>query len=154
MARYKSPNGTGRVGRDKKKKAVESEEYKLTIESLAKGGIQPEWIEAIYARCQERKQTKISRFTLATKLLKLLEYFEERNESIEKDSNGYMESKDVVEMILRNPRIISSDINENIIAKCEIITEKNGGNIQEANEKIKNNPGIFRKKREDIEKGK
>ncbi len=154
MARYKSPNGTGRVGRDKKKKAVESEEYKLMIEGLAQKGIQPEWIEDIYDRCQERKQTKISKFTLAKKLLELLEYFEKRNKDIEEASNGYMRSQDVVAMILRNPRILSSDITRNIIAKCEIITQKNGGNIKEANEKIKSNPGIFRKKREDIEKGK
>lgn len=154
MARYKSPNGTGRIGRNKKKKAVESEEYKLMIEGLAKKEVQPEWIESIYTRCQERKQTKISRFTLAKKLLSLLEYFEKRNEYIEEQSNGYMESKDVVEMILKNPRIISSDINKNIIAKCAIITEKNEGNIEQANIKIKSNPGIFRKTCEDIEKGK
>ena len=75
MPRKKSPNGTGRVGRDKKKRALEGEQYKKSLQELAKVGIQPEQIEEIYNRCQERKQTQVSRDTLAIKLVELLKYF-------------------------------------------------------------------------------
>lgn len=118
MPRKKSPNGTGRVGRDKKKRAINSEEYKKELEELAKRKVTPEDIQKIYDRCQERPQTKIARDTLASKLLALMNYFNERNEGIEEDNIGYVHTKDVINMILKNPRIINSDIQNNIVAKC------------------------------------
>ena len=56
-------------------------------------------------------------------------------------------------MIMRNPRIINSDIKNNIIAKCELLTDKKGGNIREANKLIKSNPGVFRKTVKTIKEG-
>jgi len=141
------------INRDKKAKALESEEYKKVVEELTKRGVQPLWIEQIYNRCQERPQTQISRDTLATKLLELLDYFSTRNENITEESNGYISIEDVIEMILRNPRIITSDIKNKIIPKCAIITAKNDENVVLANVKIKSNPGIFNKSSENIRKG-
>jgi len=56
-------------------------------------------------------------------------------------------------MIMRNPRIINSSISNNIIVKCQIITEKKGS-IKDANMLIKSNPGIFRKTGKTIREGK
>ena len=152
MARYKSPNGTGRVGRDKKKKALESDEYKQNIEKLAQRGITPEYIEMIYDKCQERPQTKLAKHTLASKLVELLEYFDERNMGLDEISKGFINTEDVIEMIMRNPRIINSSISNNIIPKCQIITNKKG-NVKDANMLIKSNPGIFRKTEKAIREG-
>ena len=139
--------------RNKKSKALESEEHKRVVEELTKRGVQPAWIQQVYNRCQERPQTQISRDTLATKLLELLDYFSTRNENIIEESNGYISVEDVIEMILRNPRIMTSDIKNKIIPKCAIITAKNDENIVLANMKIKSNPGIFNKSSENIRKG-
>ena len=153
MPRYKSPNGTGRVGRDVKRKALESEEYKQNIEILAERGITPENIEMIYNKCQQRPQTKLAKHTLASKLVELLEYFDERNMGLEYNSKGIISKDDAIEMIMKNPRLINSSISNNIIPKCIAITEKKG-NVRLANIAIKSNPGIFRKTEKSIREGK
>lgn len=142
------------IGRNKKEKAIHTEEYKAAIQNLSQKGISLSHIEDIYNRCQERNQTKISRDTLVYKLIELIGYFDERNKGIEEESKGYVSSEDVVNMILKNPRIINSDIKNNIISKCAIITDKNDGNNALANIKIKNNPGVFRKTIKNIREGK
>lgn len=141
-------------GKDNKKgKALKTEKYKEKIEELAKRGISPNWIEQIYTRCQEKEQTKISRDTLAYKLVDLLDYFSERNTGLTEESMGYISSEDVVNMILKNPRIMTSDVKNNIIPKCVLITEKNDGSCVLANIKIKSNPGVFRKSYKTIKEG-
>ena len=152
MPRYKSPNGTGRIGRDKKKKALKSDTYKQDIENLSRRGITPGDIERIYNKCQERPQTKLAKHTLASKLVELLEYFDERNDKIEENSKGFISKDDTIEMVIRNPRILSSSISNNIISKCEIITEKKKS-IADANRLIKSNPGVFRKTKKVIREG-
>lgn len=144
MARYKSPNGTGRVGRDKKKKALQSDEYKGDIEKLEEKGITLEIIQMIYDRCQQRPQTKITRHTLASKLVNLLEYFDERNKGMEESSKEFISIDDTIEMIMKNPRIITSSISDNIVIKCQVLDEKKKS-VREANILIKSNPGLFRK---------
>lgn len=153
MARKKSPNGTGRVGRDKKKRALNSEEYREKIEMLASRGITPEDIQQIYERCQEKPQTKVARDTLVTKLITLLEYFDTRNKDIDEENPGYISKDDAIEMIMRNPRIINSDIQNNIMVKCQVLTDKKDGNVREANKLIKSNPGVFRKTVKTIKQG-
>lgn len=139
--------------RHKKARKLETVEYKEEIDKLAEKGILPNWIEQIYIRCQERNQTKISRDTLAYKLVELLDYFEERNKGLSEDSRGYISSEDVINMILRNPRMITSDVKNNIVPKCTLITDKNEGNYVVANMKIKSNPGVFRKSIKNIREG-
>lgn len=153
MPRRKSPNGTGRVGRDKKKKALESEEYKQKIEKLADRGVTEKDIQQIYDRCQEKPQTKVARDTLTTKLIALLEYFDTRNQEIDEENPGYISKDDAIEMIMRNPRIINSDIQNNIMVKCQVLTDKKEGNVKEANKLIKSNPGVFRKTVQTIKEG-
>lgn len=137
----------------KKEKSIEGEKYKQAIEELAKREIKPEWIEDIYKRCQERRQSKVARDTLAIKLVELLNYFKARNEDIPETSAGYISNEDVIKMILKNLRMMSSDITRGIIPKCAVITEKNEGNIIAANKKIKSNPGVFRKSVKTIKEG-
>lgn len=151
-SKNKKEKNTGRVGRDKKKKALESYEYIIAIGELAKRKILPEWIDKIYLRCQEKKQTKIAKDTLAIKLVELLEYFDKRNDEIQEDSPQYLTSEDVVDMILRCPRLITMGLEKNIIVKIDAITSKNNGNIGEANNQIRNNPSIFTKSLEQITK--
>ena len=153
MARKKSPNGAGRVGRDKKKRALNSEEYREKIEMLASRGITPEDIQQIYERCQEKPQTKVARDTLVTKLITLLEYFDTRNKDIDEENPGYISKDDAIEMIMRNPRIINSDIQNNIMVKCQVLTDKKDGNVRETNKLIKSNPGVFRKTVKTIKQG-
>lgn len=153
MPRKKSPNGTGRLGRDKKKKALKTEEYNSNIKILADIGMTAEDIQRIYDRCQERPQTKIARDTLASKLVALMNYFDERNKGTDKENPAYISKDDAIEMIIRNPRMINSDIKNNIIAKCEVLTDKKNGNVREANMLIKSNPGIFRKTIKNIKEG-
>ena len=151
-SKNKKEKNTGRVGRDKKKKALESDEYIIAIGELAKRKILPEWIDEIYLRCQEKKQTKIAKDTLAIKLVELLEYFDKRNDGIQENSPQYLTSEDVVDMILRCPRLITMGLEKNIIVKIDAITSKNNGNIGEANNQIRNNPSIFTKSLEQITK--
>ena len=56
-------------------------------------------------------------------------------------------------MIMRNPRIITSNIDKNIVVKCELLTNKKDGDVREANKLIKSNPGIFRKTVQTIKEG-
>lgn len=151
-SKNKKEKNTGRVGRDKKKKALESDEYIIAIGELAKRKILPEWIDEIYLKCQEKKQTKIAKDTLAIKLVELLEYFDKRNDGIQEDSPQYLTSEDVVDIILRCPRLITMGLEKNIIVKIDAITSKNNGNIGEANNQIRNNPSIFTKSLEQITK--
>lgn len=154
MRRKKNPNGEGRFGRDKKEKALKTDEYKANIQLLSELGVTAEDIQKIYDRCQERPQTKIARDTLVLKLINYLNYiFEHRNQGINEDEPAYISKSDAIEMIMRNPRIISSDINNNIIAKCELLTTKKDGNRREANKLIKSNPGVFRKSYKNIKEG-
>ena len=153
MPRKKSPNGTGRLGRDKKKKALETDEYKERVEQLVARGITAEDIQKIYDRCQQRPQTKIARDTLISKLIALLEYLDTRNTNIDQRSKAYISKDDILEMIMRNPRIINSDIQKNIVVKCEVLTEKKEGDIKKANILIKSNPGVFRKTVKTIKEG-
>ena len=153
MSRPKGPEGTGRDARNKKKKALESDKYKEEIEELAVRGVTPDDIQKIYDRCQERTQTKIARHTLVSKLTALLEYFSTRNEGIREESKAYINKDDVIEMIMRNPRMITSDIDKNIIVKCELLTTKKDGDVKEANKLIKSNPGIFKKTVQTIKEG-
>lgn len=152
MARYKSPNGTGRVGKDKKKKALQSDEYKGHIEKLEEKGITLEIIQMIYDRCQQRPQTKITKHTLASKLVDLLEYFDERNSGIEDRSKEFISIDDTIEMIMKNPRIITSSISDNIVIKCQVLDEKKES-VRATNMLIKSNPGLFRKTVKSIIKG-
>ena len=135
----KKGKNTGRKGRDKKKKALEGEEYKEAIRELAIKGLTPENIEKIYLKCQQKKQTKISRDTLAIKLVKYLEYFESRNEGIESDNEAYITKEDVIDMILRNPRMMTIDLNNTII---EVFTtlDKKSGSSSETNITLKKHP--------------
>lgn len=139
--------------RKKKQKALLTREYEQTIEELVAREVMPEDIQAIYDRCQERPQTMVARDTLAVKLLALLDYFNTRNEGIGEESRAYISKDDVIAMIIRNPRIMSSDVEQNIIAKCQVITNKKGSPAG-ANMLIKSNPGIFRKSVKDIREGK
>lgn len=153
MRRKKSPPGTGRLGRDKKLKAMQSDQYKLNMEKLLERGITENDIQMILDRCSERKQTRIVKDTLAFKLVELLEYFDERNNGISVNDDGFISKDDVINMVMKNPRIITSDIRNNIITKCQVITNKKG-TIKEANMAIKTNPGIFRKAVQTIIEGK
>ena len=49
---------------------------------------------------------------------------------------------------------MNSDINNNIIAKCQAITGKKENDVRAANIAIKSNPGIFRKTMKNIIEGK
>lgn len=139
--------------RDKKSRVLESEGYKEMIEKLATRGVNEEDIQQIYDRCQEKPQTKVARDTLVSKLIALLEYFDTRNKGIDEENQGYISKDDAIEMIMRNPRIINSDIKNNIMVKCQILTDKKQGNITEANKLIKSNPGVFRKTVQTIKEG-
>lgn len=101
-----------------------------------------------------KPQTKIARDTLASKLLALMNYFNERNTGIQQESKAYINVEDVINMILKNPRIINSDIQNNIIAKCQVITDKKQGDVRKANVLFKSNPGVFRKTIKNIREGK
>jgi len=113
----------------------------------------PNTLEEIYERCQQRPQTKITKHILASKLLEILEYFDERNSGLQQSNQAFISEYDTIEMIMRNPRIITSSINNNIIAKCQVITDKKGS-VRDANMLIKSNPGIFRKTTRSIIEGK
>ena len=141
----KKGKNTGRKGRDKKKKALEGDEYKEAIRKLAMNGITPKIIEDIYLKCQQKKQSKISRDTLAIKLVKYLEYFESRNSGIRPEEEAYISANDVVDMILRNPRMITSDLNNTIINIFTKLDEKSG-NTRETNKDLKRNPVKFNMK--------
>ena len=148
-------NNKTKVGkRGKKERAIQGDKYKDAIEKLAKMGVTPTYIEDIYNRCQQKKQTMISRDTLALKLVELLKYFKGRNLGIDEANPGYISIEDVKEMILRNPKMMTSGIESSIIPKCVVITEKNDNNVKVANMKIKSNPGIFRKTIKNIREGK
>lgn len=64
MSRKKSPDGTGRQGRNKKEKAIKSDEYKKEIEELAQIGVTAENIQQIYDRCQENRKPKLQEILL------------------------------------------------------------------------------------------
>ena len=139
--------------RHKKEKALKSDVYKLNIEELEQRGLTESDIQMIYDRCHEKKQSMIAKDTLTFKLIELLNYFDERNKGLKENDEGFISIDDIIYMIMKNPRMINSDIKNNIIAKCQILTDKKG-TTREANMAIKTNPGIFRKTEQAIREGK
>lgn len=145
----KNKPGDSKIG--KKQKALQHEIYQAALQKLVSRQFQPEWLEKIYQRCKQNRHSMVSRDTMVYKLLEILEYFDARNQEVP-NTKDRISDQDVVDMIIRNPRILSSNIATNFIAKCQIITLKKDG-IPEANRAIRSNPGIFKKSKDDILKG-
>lgn len=82
--------------------------------------------------------------TFVLKLLDLLEFAEMRSKDIKPEDTGYIGKKEVMEMIKRDPKIMTNDMRNKIRPMCETLEKRPDFSKADVNEIIKNNPHIFR----------
>lgn len=133
-----------RVNKRIKKRVINEEAYKKAVEELVKKGINKDDIETIYTISSANPHTKLAKDTFVFKILDLLEFCEQRNQGLDENSRGYITKKDLLQMLQRDPKLITSDVNGKINPICEILDEQEKLGTEDVNEIIKNNPHIFR----------
>lgn len=129
----------------KRQKKIDAEEnYKKTVNELVEKGIKKEDIEIIYEILSSNSHSKMSKDTFVIKLLDLLYFSEERNKGIDEESKGYISKDNLIEMIRKDKKFMTSDINKKIKPVCQLMDDNSDLTKPEVNEIIKQNPHIFR----------
>lgn len=142
--KLKSNCRKNRVSVRKQKRLNGEEQYKQAIEELVNKGINKTDIEIIYSNMSKNPHVKMSKDTFVLKLLDLLEFCKERNQGITEGSRGYITKEDLIKMIIKDNKIMTSDINKKIKPVCKIIDSQENITQEDTNEIIKNTPHIFR----------
>lgn len=133
-----------RVSIRNQKKIIGEERYKQAVEELVNKGINKTDIEIIYSNMSKNPHVKMSKDTFVLKLLDLLEFCKERNQGLAEGSRGYITKEDLIKMIIKDNKLMTSDINKKIKPVCEIIDLQEGITKEDTNEIIKSTPHIFR----------
>lgn len=142
--KLKSNCRKNRVSVRKQKRLNGEEQYKQAIEELVNKGINKTDIEIIYSNISKNPHVKMSKDTFVLKLLDLLEFCKERNQGITEGSRGYITKEDLIKMIIKDNKIMTSDINKKIKPVCKIIDSQENITQEDTNEIIKSTPHIFR----------
>lgn len=135
---------TNRVSIRKQKQMDAKNKYEEIIGKLVQKGIDEKDIATIYEITSHNKHSKMAKDTFVLKLLDLLEFSEERNNGISINSTGYISKNNVIEMIEKDPKLMTNDINKKIKPICKILDQNPELTTEEVNEIIKKNPHIFR----------
>lgn len=128
----------------KKKTSEKSEEYKNNIELLDKMGITEAIREEIYKLLNQNKHTKMAKDTYANKLLEMMLFFTVgRNKEIDKKSIGYITRKDIINMIMLNPKITTNDVKRKMQIRCEQMDGLSWGTKEKTNQIVIKYPTVF-----------
>ena len=127
------------------KKENREEKYKVAVQTLVRLGITKEDIETISRVLSENNHTTMSKDTFAIKLVEIFEFIKERNQGIEVNDEGYITSKDVINMILKDPRFMTNDVKRKLKPMCDIL-DNWSSNVSkyQINSYMKQYPEIFK----------
>lgn len=139
VGRKVNPNSKTKTYRGKKENKDLSSELKI----LADSGITPEQIEEIFEKMNLNKVTKFTRETFIYKLLEILELVQKRNNEIDPESKGFISIKDMVDMILKNPRMMSRDSNTKLSHLFKVFDDEANLSKESTNKFIKIYPGVL-----------
>lgn len=128
----------------REKQKSKEEQYGRTLEKLIKMGIKKEYIEEIATLINNDQRNKMAKDTFVIKLLELLKFCEERNTGLSKEDKGYISHKDLLNMIKRDKKFMTNDVNRKLKPVCEILDKHEGLTRTDVNEIIKGHPHIFR----------
>ncbi len=127
------------------KRENKEERYKMAVQALVRLGITKEDIENISKVLSGNRHTTMSKDTFAIKLVEILEFIKERNQGIEFNDEGYITSKDVIDMILKDPRFMTNDVKRKLKPMCDILDNWSSNvNKYQINSYIKQYPEIFK----------
>ena len=127
------------------KKENREEKYKMAVQTLVRLGITKEDIETISRVLSENNYTTMSKDTFAIKLVEIFEFIKERNQGIEVNDEGYITSKDVINMILKDHRFMTNDVKRKLKPMCDILDNCSSNvNKYQINSYMKQYPEIFK----------
>lgn len=136
--------GGNKISSRRNKQIMANKVYEENVKKLARKGIKKGQIEAIALITKKNPKNRMSKDTFVLKLLELLEFCEERNKGISKASKGYIKIQDLLIMIQKDVKIMTSDVNRKIRPICQVLDNHESLSKEEVNVIIKENPHIFR----------
>lgn len=120
------------------------------IKTLVKLGIEVNDIANIYLNVTHKGQD-ISKQEFIQNLTKILKFFQTRNKEINVESQEAIYKEDVINMIKKNKKLISLDIDKKIKPTCQTIDSYYFMTASDTNKLIKKNPNIFNVNKLDLE---
>ena len=120
------------------------------IKTLVKLGIEVNDIANIYLNVTKKGQD-ISKQQFIQNLTKMLKFFQTRNKEINAESQEAIYKEDVINMIKKNKKLISLDIDKKIKPTCQTIDSYYFMTASDTNKLIKKNPNIFNVNKIDLE---
>ena len=120
------------------------------IKTLVKLGIEVNDIANIYLTVTQKGQD-ISKQEFIQNLTKILKFFQTRNKEINVESQEAIYKEDVINMIKKNKKLISLDIDKKIKPTCQTIDSYYFMTASDTNKLIKKNPNIFNVNKLDLE---
>lgn len=120
------------------------------IKTLVKLGIKVNDIANIYLNVTKKGQD-ISKQQFIQNLTKMLKFFQTRNKEINAESQEAIYKEDVINMIKKNKKLISLDIDKKIKPTCQTIDSYYFMTASDTNKLIKKNPNIFNVNKIDLE---
>lgn len=120
------------------------------IKTLVKLGIEVNDIANIYLTVTQKGQD-ISKQEFIQNLTKILKFFQTRNKEINVENQEAIYKEDVINMIKKNKKLISLDIDKKIKPTCQTIDSYYFMTASDTNKLIKKNPNIFNVNKLDLE---
>lgn len=120
------------------------------IKTLVKLGIEVNDIANIYLNVTQKGQD-ISKQEFIQNLNKILKFFQTRNKEINVENQEAIYKEDVINMIKKNKKLISLDIDKKIKPTCQTIDSYYFMTASDTNKLIKKNPNIFNVNKLDLE---
>lgn len=120
------------------------------IKTLVKLGIEVNDIANIYLNVTQKGQD-ISKQEFIQNLTKILKFFQTRNKEINVENQEAIYKEDVINMIKKNKKLISLDIDKKIKPTCQTIDSYYFMTASDTNKLIKKNLNIFNVNKLDLE---
>ena len=120
------------------------------VKTLVKLGIDVKDIANIYVIVTQKGQD-ISKQKFIENLTQILKYFQTRNQAINDETQEAIYKEDVIDMIQKNKKLITLDINKKIKPICKTLDSYYFMTESDTNKLIKKNPNIFNVSQLDLE---
>lgn len=103
------------------KKEQMEKDYEKAIKILIQIGVTTKDIDTIFESLSPKQHTKMKKDTFAIKLVEIFNFIEERNKGMKSGDKGYIKKNDVINMILRESRFMTNDVERKIKPMCDIL---------------------------------
>ena len=103
------------------KKEQMEKDYEKAIKILIQLGVTTKDIDTIFESLSPKQHTKMKKDTFAIKLVEIFNFIEERNKGMKSGDKGYIKKNDVINMILRESRFMTNDVERKIKPMCDIL---------------------------------